>query len=179
MGSYTMEHELSPKLSSFLASWHTTSGNYQRRQGRVFALSFEDFIGLWSKKQIAKLEGWLANGSLYVRLNQDNPYAYVLSWTSYAESQSRVMHKGNACICVRMKSFETCSMGKGDIHTEAAKALISAAMIGVPKSEGHKAKIGKKMKGKNLGRVMSPEEKAARSQSMKDAHARKRQAADI
>lgn len=158
---------MTPKLESFLRSWHRTSGEAQREKGKQFDLSFEDFVGLWSKTQLRNAERWCADGSLYMRLNGENERAYVLSWTSYAESQGPVMHKGNAQICTRKQSALVCRPQPGDKLGMTHKSRISKKLTGQAKTQAHKQNISAAMQGVHKGRKGDAVESSNKSASAK------------
>lgn len=154
---------MTPKLESFLRSWHRTSGQTQRDNGKQFDLSFDDFLGLWSKSQLRNAERWCADGSLYLRLNSDSERAYVLSWVSYAASQGPVMNRHTAQICTRKQSAQACLPQKGDTLGERHKARISKKLTGQSKSEKHRANISASMQGVHKGRKGDATESANKS----------------
>lgn len=164
----------SSKLESFLRSWHATSRKTQTDAGKRFELTYEDFLALWSPKQIAELEKRIDAGSLYMWLNSKNLDAYVLSWKSYADSQGEVMNKDTACIVKRRASFKMCRIGKGDKHSEKSKELISFKLTGKSKPDQHKAKIASSMLGVHVGRTGTEEESKRKSEAAKARWARVR-----
>ena len=165
-------------VCDYLQGWFDKAKARQEAKGNKFNLTFGDFLNLWGMRRIKSLTEWMDDGSLFVRQRRhtkDNPNltGYVLSYKSFAASQCGYMDETNAQICTRAKSFEDCKMKKGDKHSEASKAAISVKTAGVPKSEEHRAKIAKSMKGMKRG-PMSQAEKDKRAASVRATLARKK-----
>lgn len=153
---------MTPQLSLFLQGWYEKAELRQSGKGRIIDLSYEDFLGLFSKRQLDTLEKHMADGSIYGRQNRENKYALVLSWKSFALSQAGVMHPEAMQICARWKSEADCRMGKGDKHSAKSKAKISKARTGTTHKPETKAKISSSMQGVNVGRKDTPETTAKR-----------------
>lgn len=167
---------MTPKLEKYLRGWLAKSEARQTQNGVTFNITFGDFEQLWGRARIKKLEGFMADASIHARMNSDNPYAYVLTWKSYAASKGGVMDLQTAQITTRMKSRIDCQMRKGDRHTATTRALISQKTRGVPKSADHRQSISESMKGKNKGRVQSPELRERRRQTALANAAKRREA---
>lgn len=158
---------ISPRLESFLRSWHETSAETQRKNGKEFNLSFEEFLSLWSPQQLRRMQKWSDDNNLYLKLSAENEDAYVLTWTSYRESQGPVMHVGNAQILKRKDSLKVCRVAKGDTLPEKTRSKISRTLTGMVKEEDHKRKISVAMQGVHKGRKGTKDESANKSAAQK------------
>lgn len=170
--------DLRPDIRAYLEGWFEKASARQIGKGKRFLLSFGEFLTLWGKRRIRSLEQWMDDGSLYVRQRKHTPEApnlngYVLSYVSFAASQSGSMTPENAQICTRGKSLMDCRMGKGDKHSEKSKARISASKAGVALSEKHRGNISASMTGMKRG-PMSQADKDKRAASVRATLAAKR-----
>lgn len=165
---------MTPALTTYLTGWYEKSRARQIENGKVFELTLEEFFGLWSPKQIAKLEVLLLDGKAYERMRKKNMLAWVLGWTSREAFLAGVMNAETALIQTRSRSMEITGMQKGDKHSQASKDAISSKLKGKPKSDEHNALNSERMIGKNKGRVMSQAEKDMRREKALARHARER-----
>lgn len=172
------EGDLRADINDYLKGWFEKARKRQEGKGKLFQLTYGDFLNLWGKRRIRNLTKWKDDGSLYFRQRKgtkDDPNlsGYVLSPRSFAAAGEHVVNAENMEICTRGTSLHNCKMKKGDTHSDASRARISDKTRGVPKTDAHKAKIGQSMKGKNT-RPMDEQGKASRSAGMKAFWAAKR-----
>lgn len=166
---------ISEQLDTYLRGWFAKSRDYQLKEGRLFELTYEDFIELWGTRRLLTMEQHLSNGSVYNRMNAANLFGYVLTWKSYSAAQTGVMTKENAQVCIRSKSIADNKMKKGDKHKPSARAKISAAKQGKTHSASHKQNISASLTGVKKG-PMSAEHKANLSAAMKASRAARKAA---
>lgn len=175
-----IEGDLRADINNYLRGWFEKAKKRQEEKGKLFHLTYGDFLNLWGKRRIRDLTKWMDDGSLFVRQRKgtkDNPNlnGYVLSPKSFAAAGERVMTADNMEICTRGTALHNCKMKKGDTHREESRARISAKTKGVPKSDAHKLNISQSMIGKNTG-PMDEDGKASRSAGMRAYWERRRAA---
>ena len=170
-----LQGEISSKLDAFLQGWLETSRAYQASKGRVCALTYAEFLELWGAKRLRVMDKYMADGSIYNRMNAGNGYGFTLTWKSYAAKQTGVLNMETAQVCMRDKSRRDNAMKKGDEHTQEAKDRISAAKRGKTHSAAHRQAISESMKGMKRG-PMSQAEKDKRSATLKATLAAKKSA---
>lgn len=156
-----MKSDLTAELTAYLNSWYETAKAKQTKRGVAFHLSFDEFLELWGTRRLRTMQKHMDDGTIYKRMNGENPFAFVFTWKNYRAKQQGVMCRETAQVCTRQKSRMDCSMKKGDEHTPSAKAKIAAKKLGIPRDDDTKAKISKSMKGKNR-KPMSEEQKLVR-----------------
>lgn len=174
----TINVEISPALLSYLKSWHETSCARQRAKGVTVDLSFQDFADLFTQRQMATLQKSMDAQRIRYLMDEANPYAFVLTWKSYAARSSNIFDKTTATVCSRIKSKQINSPQKGDTLRAEHKAKISKKLTGKPKSDDHRAAMSESATGsKKAG--WSPERKAARSAQRKAQEAAKQSKQEI
>jgi len=141
---------ISPRLMAYLKSWYATTTRNKAEAGATIELTFEQFVGLMEKRQLASLQKAIDNNSIRYQQDENNPYAYVATWQSYAACSTGIYSKDTACICSRMKSQKINLAGPGDTLRPSHVANISKSLTGKPKSEEHCENISAGKKGRPI-----------------------------
>lgn len=165
--------QITPELEEYLHKWYKTSTEAKRANGVTIDLSFGDFLSLLTEKRAASLQKAIEGNYLHRQMARDNPYAYVLTWQSYAARSSSVFNLNTATICTRMKSQMLAIPQKGDKLRDSHKANLSKRLTGRQLSTSHKRNISEARKAQP-GRQWTPEQKAATSERAKAREAAKR-----
>ena len=153
----------------WLSEQYEKSKRYQTGKGIVFALSFDEYIALWSIPRLRKLEKLVLNNE--IGNFQKNPkYAWVLSWRVKSDRAAGNLNGDTARILLRWESEQRFYIQKGETHSPAARQKISDARRGKPLSAKHRRAIG----NARLGVKQSEEHKLKRIAAMKATKARKR-----
>ncbi|OAN51861.1 hypothetical protein [Sphingobium sp. TCM1] len=166
---------ISPKLLAYLKSWYETTTKSKTAAGVVVNLTFDQFVSLLEKRQIVSLQKAIDANSIRYLQDENNPYAYVATWKSYAACSSGVYDINTACICSRMKSGQINLPAAGDKLRPSHCANISKSLKGVEKTEEHCQAISQAKKGKSIS-GWSDERRAARSALRQAQEAAKRAA---
>ena len=166
---------MTPELTAYMQSWFDKVAQKQTKRGITFALTFDEFLELWGTRRLATMQKHMEDGSIYARMSGNNPFAFVVTWKSYAAKQAGVMNSETAQVCTRSKSKADNGMRKGDKHSQAVKDRISASKQGKTHSESHRLALSQALIGKKRG-PMTEEHKAKLSAAMKAARARRRAA---
>lgn len=161
-----MNHE----LNTYMRGWYDKVAQKQSKRGILFALTYEDFLELWGQRRLATMQKHLDDGTIYARMSGNNPFAFVVTWKSYAAKQSGVMNLETAQVCTRSKSKSDNGMRRGDKHSQEVKDRISASKLGKTHSEDHRKALSAALTGVKKG-PMSAEHKAKIAASMKAARA--------
>ncbi|TQX90245.1 MULTISPECIES: hypothetical protein [unclassified Rhizobium] len=159
----------------------------QIAKGVTFNLTFEEFLALIGSGKRSKLRRQFNQGTLVPFFKSWS--GYCLSWKDRTSFRSKIMDASTAVYTTRRMSKRVNQFEKGDTHTEASKARISASKTGKPRTKkakkaisnglmGHEvsAETRAKQAAAKLGKTKSPEERARISASMKATKAAKRTA---
>lgn len=161
---------MTPALTAYMQGWYAKVAQKQTKRGIAFELTYDDFLALWGARRLATMQKHMDDGSIYARMSGGNPFAFVVTWKSYAAKQSGVMNIETAQVCTRSKSKADNGMRKGDKHSQEVKDRISASKQGKTHSESHRQALSKALTGVKKG-PMSAEHKAKLSAAMKAARA--------
>lgn len=153
--------DISPRLLAYLASWHATSTKRKAAQGIQVDLSFDEFLVLIDKRQMKSLQRAIDSNRIRDQQNEKNPFAYVLTWKSYAACSSRVFNRDTACVCSRMKSARINLPQAGDKLRPEHAAAIGAKLRGKAKTPEHRKAISQGSRGTSKT-PWTEERKAAR-----------------
>ena len=154
---------LSPELTDYLTKWFNTSCAKQVAKGVIVNLTYSDFIELLTPRRAKSLQKAIDQGRLTGQQHEENPYAYVLTWISYAARSTYVFDKATACVCTRMESRSRNLMKQGDTmrpehRDNLSRALtertfsdehrdsLSASLTGLAKTDEHRRAISESMK---------------------------------
>jgi len=170
--------DISSALMSYLKSWYTTSSNKQTKAGVSVTLTFEEFLALFEKRQLASLQTAIDTNRIRYQQDDKNQFAYVLTWRSYAARSTNVLSKDTAIVCSRMKSASLALPQKGDKLRPGHCMKVSKGLIGKAKSEEHAKHISEGKKGQKIA-GWSEERKAARSALRKQQEAAKQAAKGV
>ena len=152
---------ISDQLMAYLKSWYATSTDNQRKAGVEVALTFEEFLALFEKRQFSSLQKAIDLNRLRYQQDEKNQYAYVLTWQSYAARSTNILSKDTAIVCSRMKSSTINLPQKGDKLRPSHCQSLSRSLTGKPKSEEHRKNISEGKKGRKIS-GWTEERKAAR-----------------
>lgn len=152
--------DISPRLMAYLKSWFGTSTSAKSEQGIKVTLTFEQFLELFSKRQLAGLQKAIDRNRLRDQQKSESQYALVLTWQSYNACSTRVFSADTALVCSRMKSKQLASAQKGDKLRLEHCEKISETLSGMQKTPEHRAAISKATKGTTKA-PWSPQRKAA------------------
>jgi len=166
---------ISPRLMAYLKSWFGTSTEKQRNAGVEVTLSFAEFISLFEPRQIKSLEKAIQRNSIRDQQNENNKYAYVLTWKSYAACSTRVLSLETAIVCSRMKSAKLNLPKKGDKLRQSHRASLSKAKTGKRQTDDHRKAISDGSKGVRKA-PWTEERKAARRALRQAQEAAKKEA---
>lgn len=139
--------QLSPRLEAYLRSWFITSTDNKRAKGATVNLTWDQFLALFTTKQLRKLEADIDAKCIRYRQAADEPKALVLTWRSYAAVSSGVFNADTAIICTRQQSAMINRVLPGSKLRPAHAANIGARLKGKPKSDEHKQAISASCKG--------------------------------
>ncbi|WP_088184041.1 hypothetical protein [Sphingobium sp. Z007] len=156
---------ISPKLLAYLKSWHSTSTGKQAAAGHTVNLPFQDFLDLFEPRQLKTLQDAIDANRIRYLQNEDNKFAFVLTWKSYAARSTGQFNKDTATICSRQKSATINLPQSGDTLRDDHKAAISAKLSGVAKSDEHRANMSAAAKGSSKV-AWTSERKEARKQQI-------------
>lgn len=162
--------ELSSELDTYLRKWHHTSTTRKANSGVTVNLPFEDFLGLFTKRQLASLQRAIDTGRLLGQQNRDNEFAFVLTWRSYSACSSRIFDRDTACIASRNKSKIINKPQAGDTLREGHRDSISKSLTGVAKAPDHCKAISEAKKGVSI-KGWSEERKADRRRQIAEKKA--------
>ncbi len=138
--------DLSPRLTAYLESWYATSTARKTDAGVQVELTFSQFVSLFTAKQITTLEKAIEAKRLRYFMDAKNPYAFVLTWRSYAARQTDVFSVTTAQVCSRLKSKADSRVKKGETLSSRTRARISEGKRGKPIDKQHKANISNALK---------------------------------
>lgn len=138
---------LSPDLLAYLQKWHNTTVTRKAEAGHQVDLPFPDFVSLFKPKQIKSLQNAIAEDRLHYFQREDNEFALVASWRSYAAVSSGIYNKDTAIICSRMKSAQINLPAPGDKLRPSHRAKIGDAKRGVPQSPEHREALSVALTG--------------------------------
>ncbi|WCS25643.1 hypothetical protein LOK46_02010 [Methylobacterium sp. NMS14P] len=130
---------------------------YQTGRGKIFALSFSDYVDLWGLRKLKQVAKLIEDGKLTKRMRHPDR-GWVLSWTSKEAREAGEMNITTARILQRNSSKHRFYLKAGDTHTDAAKRKIGDAKRGKSLSEDHKQAI----REARIGVPQSAEHKAKR-----------------
>ncbi len=139
--------QLSPALLGYLRSWYETTAANKRDQGVIVELTLEQFLGLFSKRQLRSLQNSIDTKRLRYMQAVDNIFAYVATWKSYAACSSNVWSVDTALICSRNKSATVNLPQAGDKLRPGHCDNISKSLIGRRLEDDHRANISEGCKG--------------------------------
>ena len=155
---------------AWLQATYDKAEKYQTGNGVTFALSFSEYIALWSIHRLRYLEKLVLKNE--IKNFQKNPkYAWVLSWRKKSDKAAGILNKDTARILLRWQSEQRFYIQKGETQSPAARRKISDARRGKPLSAKHRRAIG----DARLGVKQSEAHKLKRIEAMKATKARKRQ----
>jgi len=167
-------HELSSKLQNYLMKYFASRVRKLREDGVEVTLTWREFMGMITKKQVATLEAAIAENRLKGLQDDQNPYALMLTWAGYEfhSVEHRVFSKDTAVFCSRQRSKIINRPKRGQKLGARHRASISDGLSGKPKSEDHRQNISDAKKGVKIA-GWSEERKAARKAQIaaKKAHA--------
>jgi hypothetical protein len=143
---------------------------YQTNRGKIFALSFSDYVDLWGLRRLKEVDKLIETGKLTRRMRHPDR-GWVLSWTSKEAREAGEMNCTTARILQRNSSKHRFYLKAGDTHTEAAKLKIGDAKRGKPLSDTHKQAI----REARLGVTQSEEHKAKRIAAIRATKQRQRE----
>lgn len=166
--------ELSDRLMGYLKSWHQTTLADKEAQGCTVDLSFDEFLSLFDKRQLASLEKSIDANRIRYSQAVDNPFAYVATWKSYAACSTRHYDINTATICSRNKSSRINLPQPGDTLRPSHCANISASMTGKEKTPEHRENISQSTKGVKKA-AWTPERRLAKSIQRKAEEAAKKE----
>ncbi len=144
---------------------------YQIGRGKIFALSFSDYVDLWGLRKLKQVAKLIEEGKLTKRMRHPDR-GWVLSWTSKEARETGVMNITTARILQRNSSKHRFYLKAGDTHTDTAKRKIGDAKRGKSLSEDHKQAI----REARIGVAQSADHKAKRIAAMKATKQRQREA---
>ncbi|WP_342106140.1 hypothetical protein [Methylobacterium sp. SI9] len=144
---------------------------YQVGRGKVFALSFSDYVDLWGLRKLREVARLIETGKLTKRMRHPDR-GWVLSWISKEAREAGEMNITTARILQRNSSKHRFYLQAGDTHTDAAKRKIGDAKRGKTLSETHKQAI----REARIGVPQSAEHKAKRIAAIKATKQRQRDA---
>ena len=166
---------ISHQLVAYLRSWYETTVKSKTAAGVLVNLTFDEFLSLFGKRQLASLQKALDANSIRYLQDEKSPYAYVATWKSYAACSSGVYDINTALVCSRMKSAKVNLPAAGDKLRPSHCASISKSLTGVETTDDHCQAIREAKKGKKIA-GWSDERKAARSELRQAQEAAKRAA---
>jgi len=171
---------LSQRLTAYLQSWHTTATNKQIAAGVEVDLPFQDFVDLFAPEQLDSLQRAIDANRIRYQMRDTNPFAFVLTWKSYAACSTGKLSKDTATVCSRQKSAQINLPQAGDKLRDGHKQAISEALTGLTKSDEHKKAIGEANKGKAKEPWTDERKQARRAQlaAKKAAQTQQRRAAE-
>lgn len=172
-----MTQTITPELLAYLTAWHATTVRKKLEAGNEVDLPFDDFLGLFEKRQLKSLQRAIDDDRLQGLQNRNNEFAYVATWRSYAACSSGRYDKTTAIVCSRLKSKAINQAKPGDTLRPSHRENIRKSLTGVSKSDEHKASISAALKGANKS-AWSPERKAER-RALNEAKRAAKQAAQI
>lgn len=164
---------ISTDLLEYLAKWYKTSTGKKVEEGVTVALSFNQFIALFEKRQLASLQKAIDGNYLFRQQHQENPYAYVFTWRSYRACSSNILNAETACVCSRLTSKQICLPQAGDKLRPNHCANISQSLTGKEKTAEHADNISKGKKGRSIS-AWTPERREARSELRRAQEAAKK-----
>lgn len=144
---------------------------YQVGRGKIFALSFSDYVDLWGLRKLKQVAKLIETGRLAKRMRHPDR-GWVLSWISKEAREAGEMNITTARILQRNSSKHRFYLQAGDTHTDAAKRKIGDAKRGKPLSDTHKQAIREARNGV----PQSAEHKAKRIAAIKATKQRQREA---
>ncbi len=165
--------KISERLTSYLKSWYATSIHNKREAGVEVTLTYSEFLNLFEVRQLASLEKAIEENRIRYQQDENNKFAYVLTWQSYAACSTNVFSRDTALICSRMKSATINLPQKGDKLRDSHCQNLSRSLTGKRKSEEHRKNISEGKKGRKI-RGWTEERKAIRSAQRQAQEAAKR-----
>lgn len=124
-------------VRQLLLDQYTSSKAYQEKKQIVFELTFEQFVGLWTKYRLDKLAKLIDSPKGRLTSYLKHPiHRPVLTWTAKEQRRTGVMTHLNACIKTAAQSKFTFHIKKGEKH--APETIIKMSK---PKSEATKEKM--------------------------------------
>ena len=115
-----------PDTRAWLDRQFTRAERYQKGRGIQFDLTFDEYVDLWTLKNLKKVASLIKQGRIGSRMRHPDK-GWVLSWSSKAARSSGVMDKSTARVLQRQTSKLRFYLQVGDKHTEAAKKKIGDA----------------------------------------------------
>jgi hypothetical protein len=146
-----------PDTLAWLEKHYLGRESYQTGRGIRFALTFSEYVDLWSIKNLKLASKLIATGKIGKRM-RDPDKGWVLSWASKKARETGEMNSTTARILQRNSSKHRFYLQAGDTHTDDAKRRIGDAKRGKSLSKEHKQSI----REARLGVPQSEEHKAKR-----------------
>lgn len=164
---------ISSELETYLKKWHNSTLTSKRKSGHQVDLSYADWLGLFSERQLNTLEKAIASNRLGSLQHKSNDLALVATWQSYAACSSGIYDKSTARICARKTSKAINLPKKGDKLRPSHVAKVAEKLTGVVKTEDHRQNISDGKKGQPIA-GWGEDRKAAKSEAMKAYHAKRK-----
>jgi len=165
--------QLSEPLRLYLEKWYSTSIAKKAEKGASVSLTFDQFLDLLGTNRAASLQRAMNENRLSGQMHEENPWAFVLTWRSYAARSSNVYDANTAIVCTRMESSRRKLPEKGDTLRPSHRAALSRKLTGRTLTQEHRDNISKGRAGQP-GRQWTAEQKAAASERRRAAEAAKR-----
>jgi hypothetical protein len=153
--------DISPALRAYLNSWYDTTAENKRKQDVVVELTFDQFVGLFEKRQLASLQKSIDTNRLRYMQDDKNAFAYVATWKSYSARSTNVWSVETALICSRSKSSTVNLPQPGDKLRPLHRERISNSLTGRTLSDDHRSNISQGCKG--VSKTPWPEDRRARA----------------
>ncbi|WP_342166992.1 hypothetical protein [Methylobacterium sp. SD21] len=163
-----MTHEIKSWLETQAATQQWLEKHYRGRmayqvsRGKIFALSFADYVNLWGLRKLREVAKLIETGKLTRRMRHPDK-GWVLSWISKEAREAGEMNATTARILQRNSSKLRFYLQAGDTHTDVAKRKIGDAKRGKALSDAHKQAI----REARIGVKQSAEHKAKRIAAMR------------
>ncbi|WP_156647850.1 hypothetical protein [Methylobacterium sp. Leaf87] len=159
------------RVNAYLHQRYAASKSYQEGQGRIFDITFEEYLAIWkrSRYQLARLrERILMKDAWEFMASEDG---YVLTWKNKDTFKAGIINAETMEIKTRKKSKRVCHMQPGETHRPESIEKIRKARTGTTQSPSVRQAIGKALKGQ----PKSAEHKAKMKAAALARHARRRE----
>ncbi len=139
--------ERDQELENFLRGRYESSKAYQESWGRVFDISWDEYLVLWKRKRHfynTLKHKMLFGDPLGFMLSDDG---YVLSWKNKNAFMDGICSVHTMEIKTKEMSKRVCHMQSGDTHSQESKDKIRDARTGTKQSDATKQAISASLSG--------------------------------